>query len=29
MQLVLGIAAATVFTGVCVGGSYLMSKIVK
>lgn len=29
MQLLLGIAVATAFTGVCVGGSYLMSKIIK
>ena len=29
MQLFLGIIAATALTGICVGGSYLMSKIVK
>lgn len=29
MQLFLGIVAATALTGVCVGGSCLMSKIVK
>ena len=29
MQLLIGIIAATVFFEVCVGGSYLMSKLVK
>lgn len=29
MQLLIGIIAAAVFFGVCVGGSYLMNKLVK
>lgn len=29
MQLLIGIVVAAVFFGVCVGGSYLMSKLVK